>query len=348
MESGKAEIMAWMATVSILLPFHNAGPTLAETLTSICRQTFKDFELLAVDDHSTDQGRSILERLAAKDPRVRLLDSPFRGLVPALNLGLLSATAPLVARMDADDLMHPERLQRQAETLGRNPDLALVGSATRAFPASEISGGFREYLRWQNQCNNPYQIHDEIYIESPFAHPSVMFRKPVVMALGGYRDGPFPEDYELWLRMRHAGYRMAKLEQELLDWRDYPRRTSRTDPRCSRESFDRLRADYLARDPLVNLKKDALIIWGAGRKTRRRCRLLLDRGFRLQSWIDIDPRKIGNRVADAPVNPPEWLAGQSPRPLVLVYVANHGAREQIAEDLHRMDYRRGRDYLMVG
>jgi glycosyltransferase involved in cell wall biosynthesis len=333
--------------VSILLPFHNEEQMLEACLDSIQAQSLKAYELLAVNDASTDESTAIVSERARKDPRIHLLHSPARHLVSTLNYGLNLAKGPLVARMDADDLMHPERLLSQYRYLHAHPQCDLVASRARLFPDSEIDAGYREYIRWQNQCLTQDDITADIYIESPFAHPSVMFRKNCVQRLGGYRQGLFPEDYDLWLRMHHAGCHMAKLPEFLLDWRDHPNRTSRIDPRCSREAFDRLRAHYLSQDSRLEKRRDNFVIWGAGRKTRKRCRHLLKKGFRPTAWIDIDPRKIGNRLDNVPVVPPDWLK-QNPRPFVLCYVSNHGARDLIATQLQAMGYQRGKNYLMVG
>ncbi len=229
-----------------------------------------------------------------------------------------------------------------------HPEISVLGCATTLFAEERIRRGMRVYIEWQNSCCSPEQTADEIYIESPFAHPSVVFRRQTVLELGGYRNGAFPEDYELWLRLHHAGKRLAKLPHKLLDWRDTPTRISRTDPRCSRQAFDRLRADYLSRDPRLLAHSTNFAIWGAGRKTRKRCRLLLERGFTPRTWIDIDPRKIGNRLSGVPVVSPTWLTRSGNRCYVLVYVTNHGARETIAADLLAMGYQRGLNYLMVG
>ena len=158
------------------------------------------------------------------------------------------------------------------------------------------------------------------------------YRRAAVVRAGGCRQGDFPEDYDLWLRLHQSGHRMAKLPVVLLDWRDSPARLSRTDPRCNREAFDRLRARYLAREPLLlnGQRRNEPVIWGAGRKTRKRCRLLMEQGFESRAWIDVDPRKIGNRINSVRVRRPDWL-DRRPRPFVLVYVNNHGAREQIGE-----------------
>ena len=333
--------------VDIVLPYRNAADTLDECLDSILAQTLRRFRLLAIDDHSDDGSAAIVRRHAARDPRIRCLDNGGHGLVDALNLGLERATTPLIARMDADDRMHPERLRLQYRRLLEQPQISLLGCATRPFPPQGLRRGLIEYIRWQNGCNDPRQIADEIYIESPFAHPGVMFRREPVQRLGGYRDGPFPEDYDLWLRLHHAGAVMAKLPQILLEWRDSPRRVSRRDPRCSREAFDRLRAHYLARDPRLLARRNHFVIWGAGRRTRKRCRWLLEQGFSPVAWIDIDPNKIGNRLNGVPVVAPRWLR-RPRRPLVLIYVASHGARERIAAELEGMGYRRGADYLAVG
>jgi hypothetical protein len=213
-----------------------------------------------------------------------------------------------------------------------------------------LGKGMREYLRWQNACLAPEEIVHDIYLESPLTQPSVSFRRGVVRALGGYRDGDFPEDYELWLRLVHAGRRLGKCPEVLLDWRQRENSYSRTDPRFSTGAFGRLRARYLAQDPRLGRGRP-LAFWGAGRVTRKRCRYLSDLGYLPDAWIDVDPKKIGNRIQGVPVVSPEWLAPRArcgARPLVLAYVANHGAREQIAQRLEGLNYRRGVDYLMIG
>lgn len=333
-------------SITILLPFRDAAPTLPECLDSIEQQSLRSFELLAVDDCSQDHGPQLVRERARRDTRIRLLSNPGRGLVAALNYGLRRASKPLIARMDADDRMLPERLALQSQYLIQHPGVTLVASQVAAFPEHHLLAGFREYLRWQNQCLSAAQVAEQIYVESPFAHPSVMFRREPVLTVGAYREGEFPEDYDLWLRLHHAGHFMAKIPQVLLHWRDSEKRLSRTDPRCSRDAFDQLRATYLARDPRLRSDRP-LAFWGAGRKTRRRANLLIQRGFPPTVWIDIDPRKIGNRLRDVPVVGPEWLRRRL-RPFVLSYVTNHGARDWIVRYLQRLGYAPGRDYLCVG
>lgn len=332
--------------VSVVLPFRDAGDTIEEALASIQAQTLDDFELLAIDDGSCDDGPRRVAGLAQQDDRIRILKMTGRGLADALNLGLRLARAPLVARMDADDRADPRRLAIQCQHLQMHPADHLVASQVRLFPEERVRGGYRAYVDWQNRCLSPQDIAEEIYVEAPFAHPSVVFRRHTVLALGGYRAGNFPEDYDLWLRMVHAGYRMAKVPDVLLHWREHPGRLSRSDARYSRDAFDALRASYLARDPRLRCCRE-LVVWGAGRRSRRRARLLLGKGFRVSAWVDVDTRKIGKTTDGAPVVPVEWLRSE-PHPFVLCYVNSRGARGLIGKTLLEMGYRRGRDYLMVG
>ncbi len=332
--------------ISVVLPFYNAARTLAETLDSIQGQTLSDFSLIAVDDGSSDASATIVRERMSSDPRIQLLQPGHQGVVGAMNTALAHCQSPLVARMDADDLMESQRLERQYAYLQAHPDIAVLGSRVKLFADTPIAQGLHEYIRWQNDCVTPQQIADNIYVELPIAHPSLMFRREVVIDAGGYFDGKFPEDYELLLRLHRRGYQMAKLPETLLHWRDSGERLTRTDERYSREAFDRIRAEYLADDPRLHNGRQ-LVLWGAGRKSRKRAMHLLQRGFRHIAWIDIDPRKIGNSIDGIPVVPPAWLKREE-RPFVLNYVNNHGARELIAADLETMGYCQGRDFLQVG
>jgi glycosyltransferase involved in cell wall biosynthesis len=332
--------------IAVLLPFYNAAETLAQTLDSILAQSFTDFVLIAVDDGSNDESTEIVRSYMQGDRRITLHQPGRQGVVGAMNYALAHCPAAICARMDADDIMEPDRLQRQYHYLLANPQITLLGSRVSLFPSELIQEGFHEYIRWQNGCLTPRQIADNIYVELPIAHPSVMFRRDTILQVGGYRDGDFPEDYELLLRLHQHGHQMAKLPEVLLHWRDSGSRLTRTDSRYSRDAFDRIRADYLARDPRLQQGRP-LAYWGAGRLTRKRSAHLIAHGHPPHVWVDIDPKKIGNTIAGARVVAPEWLV-QKKKPFVLSYVTNHGAKELIAHDLEVMGYECGVDYLLVG
>ena len=341
--SSASSVRAAPPAVSILMPVFNAADTLHECIDSILAQSLQDIELIAVNDFSTDGSLEILKSF--QDQRIKIIDNADKGIVAALNQGLAFCRSEYVARMDADDVMYPQRLERQLAAMIADPSITLCATQARKFPEDIIMAGYAEYMRWQNACLSMQDIANQIYIESPFAHPSVMFRKSRIEALGGYFDGDFPEDYELWLRLFHAGETMVKLDQVLIDWRESEGRLSRTCDRYAGIAFERLRAEYLAKDK--RLKRRTVVFWGAGRKTRQRAMQLIERGIRPSAWIDIDPNKIGNSYHDAETYLPEWLVEQDNKPFVLNYVRNHGARDYCRAFLEEAGYVMGEDYLDV-
>ena len=329
--------------VSILMPVFNAQATLRECLDSIFQQSLQNFEIIAVDDFSSDDSVSLMQ--SYDDPRIRIIKNKNKGIVPALNTGLLHCRSDYVARMDADDVMHPQRLQKQYEVLQQDDGITLCATQAKKFPEEIIRAGYIEYMRWQNACLSMQDIKNQIYIESPFAHPSVMFRKQRIIAAGAYRDGEFAEDYELWLRLFHDEHKMMKLDEVLLDWRESDGRLSRTSSRYSQTAFEKLRAYYLAKD--ARLQGREIVFWGAGRKTRQRAQHLIDNGIKPSAWIDIDANKIGNVYQQAKTHAPEWLCQCNTKPFVLNYVRNHGAREYCRAHLDAAGYVMGVDYLDV-
>lgn len=336
--------MSALPAVSVVLPVRNAVATIVRAVESVRRQKLAEWELVVVDDGSTDGTRAWLQQAARADARIRLVAQPALGLVPALNAGLAAARGALIARMDADDECHPERLAAQAAFLAARPDLGLVSCLVGFGGDRAANHGYARHVDWLNSVVTPGQIALNRFIESPLAHPSVMFRRELLARHGGYRDGDFPEDYELWLRWLDAGVGMAKLPQELLMWHDAPGRLSRTNPRYAPEAFYRVKAEYLARH-LRRAGRAEVWVWGAGRPTRKRAAHLATHGVRIAGYIDVDPKKTGRTVAGVPV----ILPGQLPPPgrlMVLGYVASRGARDLIRAHLAARGYEEGRDCLM--
>lgn len=325
------------------MPVFNAEETLPECIESILAQTLEEFELVAVNDNSTDKSVEVLRSYS--DPRINVVDNEHKGIVSALNMGLKACRSNLVARMDADDVMYADRLKKQFQVMTDDASISLCATQARKFPEEIIKTGYIEYMLWQNACLSRRDIENQIYIESPFAHPSVMFRKDRVSDLGAYKEGEFPEDYELWLRLFDAGEKMMKIDEVLIDWRESDHRLSRTSSRYSETAFDLLRAEYLAKD--IRLQDREIVFWGAGRKTRQRTQCLINRGIKPVAWIDIDRNKVGNEYHGAKVYMPEWLRQIDEKPFVLNYVRNHGARDECRKYLEDSNYVMGVDYLDV-
>jgi len=331
------------------MPCYNASETIDETLSSLAEQSLDDIEVISVDDGSTDDTLAILQTWGARDSRFRVYSCPHRGIIPALNDGLAQCQAAYIARIDADDLAHPNRLALQVDYLDQHPEVALISCLVEAFPENHVREGFRIYLQWLNSLVTHQDIQREIYVESPMAHPSVTFRKDVVRDIGGYHENGWPEDYDLWLRMHLSGKRFEKIPKILLQWREQENRLTRTDSRYSVENFLRAKAHYLARGPLKD--RDAIIIWGAGMMGRRLSKhLMRTEELPVVAFVDIDPKKIGNTRRGKPIIPAgellDWW-GRYRTPAVLAAVGARGARRLIREQLIAFGLREGQDWWAV-
>ncbi len=333
--------------VSVLLPVFNAASTVARAVQSIRQQTRADWEIIAVDDGSTDGTRELLAALTRQETRLRLLARPHAGIVTALNAGLAEARGRLIARMDADDEAHGERFARQVAFLNQRPDVGVAGSLVEFGGDRTQAGGYALHVDWMNGLVEPADIALNRFVESPFAHPSVMFRRELAERHGGYRDGDFPEDYELWLRWLDAGIRMAKVSRVLLTWHDAPGRLSRTEARYDAEAFYRCKAVYLAHWLRRHVPPSRrVLVWGAGRPTRKRAEHLVAQGVTLAGYLDIDPRKQGQQFSGRPVIAPKELP-PAEEVFVLGYVAKRGARELARACLRAQGFAEGRDFLMA-
>jgi glycosyltransferase involved in cell wall biosynthesis len=286
--------------VSVLLPVRDAEATLPAALASLRAQTLEDFEVIAVEDGSRDASPALLEAAARHDGRLRVVRSPATGLVAALNHARALARAPLLARFDADDVAHPDRLLLQAERLQRDPDLDVLGSRVELLTEPGLSNqGMRAYVAWQNELLDHTAISADIYVESPLVHPSVTLRSGLLNALGGYHDTSGPEDYDLWLRAHALGARFGKCPETLLGWRDRPGRLTRRDPRYAEDRFLEAKRAALYRGPLATPR--SVVVWGAGRIGKSWGRSLVAAGHALLAFVEVDPRKLGQRIHGAPV-----------------------------------------------
>ena len=336
-----------MPKISIVMPVRDAAETLPAALDSIRAQTFAVWELVVVNDGSTDETIRILSTVCRADARIRVLSLRRVGIVAALCAGCEAARGEFIARMDADDLMLPERLQRQAEFLHHHPHIGVVSCRVRYGGDPAAQAGYAVHVDWINALLTPEDMALRRFVESPVAHPSVMFRRELLLHYGGYAPGDFPEDYELWLRWMDGGVSFGKVNTELLVWNDRPARLSRTEARYRTEAFYRTKCTYLARW----LKRHVATgrefwLWGAGRVTRQRFRALESAGIHFAGFIDIDAKKLGRMRDGRPVIGPNKLPDKA-RAFILAGVAKRGARELIAAELRRNGYDEGRDYLLT-
>jgi glycosyltransferase involved in cell wall biosynthesis len=328
----------------VLLPCRNAAEHLPQAIRSLRLQTFGEFEVVAVNDGSTDGSGELLERWAARDDRVRVTHLERAGLAEALKVGSALCRGELLARADADDVAHPRRFARQVELLEARPDVSAVGTHVRYFPWEHVGWGARRYQNWLNGLSEPEALARDVFVECPIAHPTLMIRRSAFEEVGGYRVDGWPEDYDLVLRLHLAGARLANVPHVLHFWREGAGRASRSDPRYSADAFRRCKIHYLRRSFLEG--QDSVSVWGAGRAGKSFARALAAEGITVRRFFDIDPRKIGQEIHGAPVRDacevdPERDA------YLLVGVGAAGARKLIRERLAEAGFREPEDYCCV-
>lgn len=352
--------------VSILLPVRDAAPFLPECIASIEAQTEARFEVLTLDDGSTDGSFRLLAAWAERDRRVRLLEPDGAGIVAALKRLARAARGPLLARMDADDIASPRRLREQIRLLEERPSVAACGTGVRYLPRPGPDSGFLRYETWLNGLTEPDDIRRDLFVECPIAHPTLMVRRDLFEGVGGYRDLRAPEDYDLVLRLDAAGHDLANVPEPLLQWRLGDHRLSLRSPRYAPEAFRRLKIRFLRRD--VVPRDRPLVVWGAGDVGKAFARAWLrqvdavgpiDPGepdamavapIPIAAFVDLDPRKIGQVIHGAPVIAPADLpeaGGGGHRPFVLAAVGAPGARAEIRAALDEAGYEELRDYRAI-
>jgi cellulose synthase/poly-beta-1,6-N-acetylglucosamine synthase-like glycosyltransferase len=329
------------ARVCVLVPVRDAAATLAASLRSVSRQRMRELECIVVDDGSRDASLAIAREHARRDPRFRVFAEPARGLVPALMRGLAECRAPLVARHDADDAMHRDRLALQIAALDEAPELAGVGCHVRLFPRGSLGRGMRDYERWLASVGSPHDVRREAFVECPLAHPTLLLRTDVLRA-HGYRDAGWPEDYDLVLRLLASGHELGVVPRRLLAWRHAPGRLSQRSDVYAPDRFTACKAHHLASGLLARTPRYWL--WGYGGTGRALAKALRAHDRHPALIVELHPRRIGRRIQGALVIPPHELGAPGTLPLV-VSVAGADARALIRAELARRGFREGDDYV---
>jgi glycosyltransferase involved in cell wall biosynthesis len=333
-----------MPRITVIMPVWNAAKTLERAVSGILGQEFEDWELVAVNDGSSDGSGALLDGLAEQDGRMRVLKaSGHRGVVAAHGAGLKMATGELIARMDADDWSDPRRLLRQVEMLDSRPELGAVSCRVRLL--DPLGDGMRRHVEWANSLTTPGQISAGRFIEAPMVHPSAVIRREWIDRVDGYRDMGWPEDYDLWLRLLDEGCRMAKVDEELFHWQDREHRLTRQHPDYASDAVWRMKAHFLARLPRVVERGVALC--GAGPIGRRMTGLLQRNSIEVRAIFDVDPAKVGRQVKGVPVLGHEEFGKRERDAVLLSAVGVVGGRQRVRALAAEVGYVEGEDFWCV-
>lgn len=319
----------------------NTAPYLEACLNSVLAQSYANWELVAINDHSTDSTGEILASYARLDSRIRVALSKGQRLIPALQTGIQLASGELINRMDSDDKMPEDKLEVLVEAWQSHGKGTVIAGGTEHFvDEGEVGDGFRRYERWLNKVAAENRHFQEIYQECTIPSHSWIMHREDFDKVGGFDSLVYPEDYDLTFRIYRGGLKVIGIDHILHHWRDRSDRISRTwDEYKDNRYYDlKLRFFYeLDRD-----QQRPLVVWGAGRNGKDLVRKILDRESALH-WVCDNDQKIGKDIYGIIMQDLEDLPAIS-NPQILIAVTSPDAKIAIAQQLENWGKKPVRDY----
>ncbi|WP_411767664.1 glycosyltransferase family 2 protein [Winogradskyella sp. A3E31] len=327
--------------VSILMPFKNSQPYLQDCIDSIIAQSYEDWELLAIDDHSTDNSYETLYQYSKSDDRIKVYKAEGNGIIEALRQAFQKSKGEFVTRMDSDDIMAENKLEHmvsQLEDYGKNHvALGLV----KYFSKAGISDGYAKYEAWLNRLTKTRSNYSEIYKECVIPSPCWMVHKYDLITCGAFEPNLYPEDYDLTFRFYEHGLKCIPSNQLLHYWRDYPTRTSRTHEHYAQNYFLDIKLHYFLK--LDHKPKRPLTVWGAGFKGKTIAKGLIKNKVPFH-WICDNPKKIGKDIYGQTLQPFEFLSSLK-SPQTIVTVANDNEQKSIVNYFESLNLKPVYDYF---
>ncbi len=317
------------ALVSIIIPFKNTSDYLSDCLDSILAQNYTHWQVLAVDDHSTDGSLDLVTSYAKKDPRIQVFTNKGDGIIPALRTAYDTAAGEFVTRMDSDDIMENQRLKLMVASLQEYGKGHLAVGQVRYFSHRGISNGYARYEQWLNQLTEKGSNYSEIYKECVIPSPCWMAFKTDFDACGGFTPNRYPEDYDLTFRFYELGLKIIPCNQVLHLWRDYDTRTSRTHEHYAQNYFLDIKLHYFLRLDYQDTRP--LVVWGAGNKGKTIAKTLVEKRIPFV-WLCDNPKKIGKEIYGKSLVHFKSLE-QLEQPQSIITVANAQAQIEIRKHL---------------
>lgn len=327
--------------VSILTPFKNTELFLSDCLNSILGQTYTHWELLIIDDFSTDGSYQLVKSFAEKDSRIKLFKNNTSGIIHALRLALSKSSGELITRMDSDDIMYPNKLECMVEQLQNYGRSHIALGLVKYFSESGLKEGYKTYETWLNSLTETGTNYSEIYKECVIPSPCWMVHKDDLMECDAFNPNRYPEDYDLAFRFYKHHITCIPNSSVLHKWRDYSTRTSRTDKNYAENHFLSLKLKYFIE--LDYNKNKTLVVWGAGNKGKVTAKTLLKNKIPFE-WICDNPNKIGRDIYGKKLLPFEALVNIK-NPQSIITVANKQAQKDIKLYLKKLNMLPVLDYI---
>lgn len=322
------------------MPVRNAKPYLKDCLNSIINQEYKNWELIAINDHSSDGSEKMLKYYSQLDSRINWENNQGKGIIDALKQAFNSCLGSFVTRMDADDLMTPIKLkimQGQLEEFG--PGHIALGQVLY-FSSTSLGQGYQKYAEWLNQLTITGKNWTDLYKECVIPSPSWMVYKEDLIKAGAFDSEFWPEDYDLCFRFFHAGLKCIPSDKVLHHWRDYEDRTSRNDPHYADNRFLELKSHYFFKSyPKTN---QTLVLWGAGKKGKAIANLIGSQNLDF-IWLSNNDNKIGKEIYGNKIRN-QIEINKISNPCIIIAVSNPDEQLEIKTQLEKLDLKQGSNF----
>jgi glycosyltransferase involved in cell wall biosynthesis len=327
--------------ISIVLPVKDTAPYLHDCLQSIIDQEFKNWELIAINDASTDDSLKVLEEFAALDSRIKVFTNPNPGLLQALRFGYSKTTGNLIHRMDSDDKMPVSKLSlMHNEWIKQGKGSVITGGAEYFMDNAEVGDGFKRYASWLTEVSRTNSHAENIYRESVIASNCWLVDRDDFDKIGGFEPETFPEDYDLCFRFYQGGLKIIGLDAILHLWRDRPDRISRNWDVYKDHRFFDLKINYF-----FSIERDSnrpLALWGAGKNGKDLAKLIQGQESNL-NWVCDNEKKIGKDIYGIRMERFEKIKDLND-PQIIIAVASPDGQKEIETILKSWNLTAGDDY----
>ena len=327
--------------VSIIMAFRDTAPYIEACLNSILEQTYPNWELIAVNDHSLDGAREIVKAYSNKDNRIKLFDSPGQKLIPALQEGQKHISGSLINRMDSDDKMPANKLEILVKEWKNHGKGHVIAGGTEHFvDEGEVGAGFRRYEKWLNHIAKHSLHTQEVYKECVIPSHSWLMHKDDFLNIGGFDSNIYPEDYDLTFRIYKSNLKIIGIDNILHYWRDRQERISRTwDCYKDNRYFELKLNNFLDIDR--NYERP-LILWGAGRNAKEMAQLLISKKTDF-SWVCDNKNKYGKDIYGVKIMPLEAIKLYK-EPQIIICVSSPDFQAEIRDYLKQISKEPVKDY----
>lgn len=327
--------------ISILIPFKNTSLFITECLESIVNQTYVNWELIIIDDHSTDDSTTIVKNFVVGDSRIQLFKNKGSGIIDALQLAYSKSKGSFITRMDSDDIMTKNKLQSMYDDLINHGKGHVALGLVKYFSDEGISEGFTKYEIWLNSLTEKGINYSEIYKECVIASPCWMIHRDDFDNCAAFNSKIYPEDYDLVFRFYKHNIKCIPSSKLLHHWRDYSYRSSRVQDNYKHDMLLKLKLHHFLELDYSNSK--TLVLWGAGHKGKFSAKYLIEHNINF-IWICDNPKKIGKHIYNQVLHDFKHLESLQ-NVQSIITVANPNAQKEIKSYLNKQNLQPMVDYF---